>query len=155
MAADDAVVSGKYGCAKVGDGGDTEGNANDLYEVTAWNYSETAQDQTYASCQTDGQVSRIDGSTDITGSISLVLNADNAFRSQVAVNDTIVLYLYKRKPMTGVTGLFDRIPAKILSISGGVDIEAGGAERFEITWGQHLTAADPASQFDQTAAALP
>lgn len=154
MAADDSVVSGKYGCAKIGDGGDTEGNAVDIFEVTAWNYSEQAQDQTYASCQTDGQTSRIDGSTDMTGSISIVANVDNNFRDQVAVNDTAILYLYKRKPMVGVTGVYDRIPAKILGISGGADIEAGGAQRWEITWGQNVTQADPAALFDQTAAAL-
>jgi len=154
MARNDNVVSGKYGCARIGTAGGAVEAAVDLMEVTAWEYNEQTTDQTYASCETDGDRRRIDGSYDVTGTITVIYNAAEPFRSVVKPTDNAELFLFKRKAMPGVTGIFDHIPAKILGISGGVNIDQGGAEQFTISWGLNGTEDLPAPLFDQVQDAL-
>jgi len=146
----DAVTSGRYGCCEI----EAENGTDKIYEVTAWNYSEQSADQSYASCETDGQRKRVDGDYDITGQVDVVYNSENSFREVIAVNQHVVLYLFKRKPSIGLTGIADIIPAKVLGISGGVTIEGGGPQRWQITWGLDTDEDDPAPLFDQTVAAL-
>lgn len=154
MARNDNVVSGKYGCARVGVSGGVVGDADELYEITAWEYNEQTTDTTYASCETDGDRRRIDGSYDMTGTITLIYNAAQPFRSVVKPTDNVELFLFKRKAMPGVTGIYDHVPAKILGISGGVNIDQGGAEQFTISWGLNGTTDLPAPLFDQEQPAL-
>lgn len=150
MAVSDPVISGKYGCAeKKGDDGNIK-----LYEVTAWNYNEQSTDVTYASCETNGQRKRVDGDYDITGTIDLVWNSEHDFRDEIAVDDHIVLILFKRKPTEGLSSIYDEIPAKILGISGGVTIEGGGPQRWQVSWGLDTDDANPAPLFSQSGPAL-
>lgn len=155
MAAADDVVSGKYACAKKGDLEGVVADSESILEITAWQYSEASEDVTYASCETDGQRKRVDGNYDITGTLTVAYNASEPFRTQVPVDSNLVLYLFKRKPMIGVAGIYDRIPAKILGISGGANINQAGVQEWTVSWGYNVTADDPIAEFDQAAPALP
>lgn len=154
MANTSPVVSGKYGCAKQGADGGVEADSTALFEIIAWQYQEASQDVNYRSCQTDGNTRRIDGSYDITGSLTVVYNAENPIRDQLKPDDETILYLFKRKAMIGVTGIYDRIPAKILTMSNSVNIDQAGPIQIEITWGMHTTDEDPEATFDNVVAAL-
>lgn len=149
-----AAESGKFGCAKFGAGNGAEADAAAIYEVIAWNYNEQQQDVAYRSCQTNGQVRRVDGAYDITGTVTVVYDGDNPFRSVVYPGLNGVLYLYKVTAGTGREGKYDRIPCKILGVSGGVNINEGGLEQFEVSWGYHTTDDDPTAEFDQSLSAL-
>lgn len=150
MAADDPVVSGRYACARKYDGSaETE-----LYEITGWTMSETSEDVTYASCETDGQRKRVDGAYDITGTLTGVVNTLHPLRSDVSVGDNLVLHLFIRKPSVGVTGIYHKIPVKVLGIDGGANVEEAGPQRWTLNWGYNVTDTDPVALFDQTAAAL-
>jgi hypothetical protein len=151
-----AAKSGKYACVQKWAGDAATGTGTDILgkEILAWEYTHEATDQTYASCRTDGRTTRLEGSDDITGTITVAYDESAPIRADLAIGDEVVLALFHSKPRSGIAGAFDVIPAKILSISGGADIENGGPMRWTISWGAFYTVANPAPEFDNTAAAL-
>ena len=169
MAATDEPVSGKYACAIVRDitydaqGEETASVAVPIGgdEILSWQYNHNVEDRTYASCRTTGKRVRVEGAEDLTGSIVVARRVDSPFRTQLEVGRSLTLWLFHRKPMVGVTGLYDQIPAKILSIEGGASIDEGGEQRYTVNFGLNegwdgtATHGGTELKFDQEAAALP
>lgn len=149
MAADSEPVSGKYACVQVS-GGTTIGGD----EITGWSYNQTHEDRTYASCATDGKRKRVDGHEDLTGQFTVLKRTDSSFRNEITLGANIILWLFHRKPMSGISGLYDEIPAKVLGISGGASISEGGEQEWTVSFGMQTTDTNPEPLFDQTAAAL-
>ena len=156
MARSDARVSGKYACARKGAGSGSQdpSAASAIWEITGWQYTESSTDEKTATCQTQGQSIRVDGDYDITGSITGITNVDNPFRPDFAIGDNLDLFLFHREPSVGVTGLFDVIPVKILSIERGAQIDQPGPQNWTINWGLNVTPEQPVPLFDIVAPAL-
>lgn len=146
MAQQDEPVSGKWACARLADG-------TTIYEITAWNYSRQANSPTYSSCETDGEINRVEGAGDITGSLELVFRGDESFKSILPVGSLVVLHLFSRKPVAGYDGLYDEIPVIIEGHSGGATV-SGGPQTWSVSWAAKYTTANPAALYDQVAAAL-
>lgn len=150
MGIESEPVSGKYACAQLENGASIGGD-----EITGWNYSQSHEDRTYASCNTEGERRRVDGHEDLTGQITLVRRVDQPFRSQITLGANLVLWLFHRKMTATVDGIYDEIPVKILGISGGASISEGGEQEWTISFGMHTTTANPDPLFDQVLPAAP
>lgn len=175
MSASNEPVSGKYACLKkmartYNASGSVSAETEEMIggdEILSWQYDHSAEDRSYASCATDGKRKRVEGSVDLTGSFVLVRRVDKPFRNKIAVGDSMTLYLFHRKPTTGLEGSYDQVPAKILGISGGPSVDEGGEQRYTVSfglnegWNAHPDAPSGTSGydgdqllFDQTADAL-
>ena len=147
MPANTDVASGRYACAKLSDD-------STLYEITGWTMQDSEDDVNYVSCETDGARKRVDGNTDTQGTLSGVFNTENPITDQIDKGDLVVLHLFARKPTASYTGLYHKVPAKILSVDETADVEGAAPHRWTANWVLHTTTADPALLKNQTVPAL-
>lgn len=120
-----AAASGQYADVMIG--------STSLVEATRWDMDESVVDHPYSSSATDGWRKRVTGPKDKTGNLEGIFDPDNPIHSQIAPGDQVTLKLY-----TSATK-WHEIPAIILTLNHGAEIEGGDPLRWRATWGLNGT----------------
>lgn len=121
------AVSGQYADIKVG--------STSLVEATRWEMDESVVEHAYASQATGGYKARVVGPKDKTGTLEGIFDPANPIHSQIAPGDQVTLLLYV------TASKYHSIPAKILTLNHGAQIEEGDPLRWTASWGLNGTPA--------------
>jgi hypothetical protein len=147
MAASDNVVSGVYALAELEDG-------TDLTDFVAWTMTGGEDDVNYVAASTGRTRRRVDGNIDKSGTLVCIYNVDDPIHDVLPDGALVVLHLFIREPSVGVTGIYHKVPAKILSSDEGANRESPEAYRVTFNWVLNTTTSDPAILMNQVAPAL-
>jgi hypothetical protein len=120
-----SAVSGQYGRAKMG------GTA--LVECTRWDMDESVVEHVYSSCATAGYRKRVAGPKDKTGTIEGIFDPDSPIHNQIEPGDEVTLELFYE------AAKHHQVPAMILTLNTGAEIEGGDPLRWRATWGLNGT----------------
>lgn len=120
-----AAASGQYADVKIG--------STSLVECTRWDMDESVVEHVYSSCATGGYRKRVTGPQDKAGTIEGIFDPASPIHSQIAPGDQVTLLLYVSATV------YHSIPAVILTLNHGGEVENGDPLRWRATWGLNGT----------------
>lgn len=120
-----AAASGQYA--------DIQVSGTSLVECTRWDMDESVVEHVYSSCATGGYRRRVVGPKDKVGNLEGIYDPASPIHSQIAPGDQVDLHLFTS------AGKKHIIPAKILTLNHGAEIENGDPLRWRATWGLNGT----------------
>lgn len=117
------AASGQYADIKVG--------SCSLVECTEWTMDDSVADFPYSSCATSGHKKRVTGPRDSTGTLAGIFDPDDPIHGLIEPGDAVTLKLFTK------SGKGHSVPAVIISLNHGAQIEEGSPLRWNATWGQN------------------
>jgi len=115
------AVSGQYGQIQIG--------SSDVTECTYWSFDRMANEQTYASCATEGYKKRVPGVKDGSGSLKGFQDPTDPIETYFEEGDLVTLKLYYTATK------FYSVPAMITKLHVETDIAEGALVPWEADFG--------------------